>query len=468
MTKKYPLHFLAVVIGFFLLPVVAAASVSITEIMYDPAGSDIGSGSSSASREWIEIHNDGDADVDISSFKFRENDTDHGLSLKQGSAVLSPGGYAVIASSDARFLEDFPAYGGALFDSSFSLHNTGETLAIKDAEGIVIDSVAYESAWGAQNDGNSLQKSGGSFIAALPTPGSAAEGASAGSDPSSSTPTTTPVAENNPGSNWPVEPQVFANAGPNRVTIIGADIAFEAKAWGLQNKPLENARYVWNFGDGTVKEGKKTMHAYRYAGEYIVTLDVASGYFTGSDRVKVSVENSKVLVSSLGSGTKRFVEIKNGSGRELDISGWALTEGGVSFFFPERTFIGGNQKLIFPKEVTGIPAGNDVSLLYPNGSVADRYAPGRLAAAAPTTAGNPPAPAPVIEEALTASANVAAAAGAADGYDGEEGMPSVYKWLAGAIALALVAAFGTARLPRPVPKSGEISADDFTIIEEKD
>ena len=62
-------------IALFLFAPTTNAAVIISEIMYDPAGNDAGSGSSSASREWIEIKTMGILRIDVSSLKFRENDT---------------------------------------------------------------------------------------------------------------------------------------------------------------------------------------------------------------------------------------------------------------------------------------------------------------------------------------------------------------------------------------------------------
>ena len=56
--------------------------VAINEIMYNPDGSDSG-------REWIELYNDADYDIDISGWKFYESNSNHGLTLMQGSKDLA-------------------------------------------------------------------------------------------------------------------------------------------------------------------------------------------------------------------------------------------------------------------------------------------------------------------------------------------------------------------------------------------
>lgn len=464
-------------IALFLFAPTTNAAVIISEIMYDPAGNDAGSGSSSASREWIEIKNDGDIEIDVSSLKFRENDTDHGLALKQGSVVLPPGGYAIIASSDQRFLEDFPAYSGALFDSSFSLSNEGEALVIKYTGDVIIDSVTYEVAWGGKNDGNSLQKSGGSFIAALPTPGG---GTSAGSTPfsvSSSTPAT-PSSNTNQSSNWPVEQQIFANAGPDKTATVGADMVFEGKALGLEKKPIENARFLWNFGDGTTKEGKSVLYAYKYPGEYIVVLDVSSGYFSASDRVLIKAENSKIIISSLGTSQNNFIELTNPSNYDIDISLWMLRSGMTTFFLPARTYIAGNKKLIFASDTTKIipQKGERVELLYPNGSLATLFelsgAGKNIVSSGSANSNRAPAPLVIentVKSAVTPEGGTTSQMAAAVNPLAQNSAPSTYKWLLGLAAVALVSIFGVSYAsysPRTKKESAP-QAKDFKIIEEE-
>jgi len=129
-------------------------------------------------KEWIEILNMSDERVDISAWKLYEQDTNHNLKIIQGNNILGSGEYAVIADNQTEFLTNNPGYAGILFDSSFSLSNTGENISIKNAD-LIIDQLGYNSEWGAQGDGNSLQKidsgsdsnNSGNWQQALPTPG---------------------------------------------------------------------------------------------------------------------------------------------------------------------------------------------------------------------------------------------------------------------------------------------------------
>ncbi len=158
---------LALVAPLALVPLMAFGQVIVSEIMYNPAGSDDG-------REWVEAQNIGEASIDISGWRFFEGNANHKLLIVQGNTYLQPGGFAVLASNPSAFLLDFPGFAGTLFDSSFSLNNTsGETLALKDGKGVVVSEVNYKPVWGAGGDGNSLQLISGSWIASAPTPGKA-------------------------------------------------------------------------------------------------------------------------------------------------------------------------------------------------------------------------------------------------------------------------------------------------------
>ena len=144
-----------------LVPLSAFANVAITEVMYDVSGSDSG-------REWVEIQNQGTDAVDVSGWRFFEEGVNHKLSSNAGY-TLKPGEYAVIADKESAFRTDWANYSGLLFESSFSLKNTGETLELRDSSLKSIASAAYSSGE-AEGDGNSLNLVSGSFVPRRPSP----------------------------------------------------------------------------------------------------------------------------------------------------------------------------------------------------------------------------------------------------------------------------------------------------------
>ena len=122
----------------FFIAAPAYAQVRITEVMYDVPGTDTG-------REWLEVHNESGEAVDLSTWKFFEAESNHSL-VPLGNSMLPAGGYAVIVHTQEKFQADWPSYSGLLFDSVFSLLNTGETLALKDPDGNLVGSFSYSSA----------------------------------------------------------------------------------------------------------------------------------------------------------------------------------------------------------------------------------------------------------------------------------------------------------------------------------
>ena len=154
----------SLLLGVFTVPFLSFANVSFTEIMYDVSGSDTG-------REWVEIT--ADTATDLSDWKLFEANTNHTLTLVKGAALVPAGSFVVIADNTEKFLLDFPSFTGTLFDSSFSLSNTGETISLRNADLVDTDTVSYTSGQGAAGDGNSLQKINSVWAASLPTPGAA-------------------------------------------------------------------------------------------------------------------------------------------------------------------------------------------------------------------------------------------------------------------------------------------------------
>ncbi len=161
----------AFLLFIFAAPIGTAASVQITEVMYDLDGSDSG-------REWVEVTNTGSAPIDIGSWRLFENGTNHTLELVVGLESKLPSGIsAIVVDKPEKFKSDWPSYTGIIFNSAFSLSNTGETLILRNEALQDIDSISYTSAAGAAGDGGSLQRlpaqagQDAVLLSAAPTPG---------------------------------------------------------------------------------------------------------------------------------------------------------------------------------------------------------------------------------------------------------------------------------------------------------
>lgn len=129
--------------------------ISITEIMFDPEGSD-------TKREWIEIFNESGDALNLTGWKLFEGGSNHTLNFVSGSPIVESGKYAVIVDDINSFLEDYPAFDGMLIDSSFSLSNTGEEIILKNSGGEKESSVTY-SALPESESGYSLELEDGNW-----------------------------------------------------------------------------------------------------------------------------------------------------------------------------------------------------------------------------------------------------------------------------------------------------------------
>jgi hypothetical protein len=128
----------------------SSASLIISEIMYNPLGTD-------ESHEWIEIYNNDNSTINLTGWKFYEDETDHSINLVQGSYILQPDSYAIIADNAEQFLIDYPSYSQTLFDTSFgSLSNNGEFIALKNQNSTLIYEINYTTEI-ANGNGKSLE-----------------------------------------------------------------------------------------------------------------------------------------------------------------------------------------------------------------------------------------------------------------------------------------------------------------------
>jgi len=129
-------------------------SAVFSEIYYNPNGTD-------TKHEWVEIYNNGTLAIEITKWKFYEGETNHAIKNTTAETLLNPNSYAVIADNPDTFLADYPEFSGLLFDSSFisGLSNSGELLVLKTGkDGEIIDSASYNSTWGGDGNGFSLEK----------------------------------------------------------------------------------------------------------------------------------------------------------------------------------------------------------------------------------------------------------------------------------------------------------------------
>ena len=140
---------LAIAVGAALLvpllaPTVAdaaATDVVINEIMYNPP-SDLGGD------EFLELHNRGPEAVDLSGWSFA------GITLTFAAGTsIAPNGYLVVSPDPVRFQQTYGRTAAATYTGGLS--NGGETVSLRDAAAVVVDTVTYtdRAPWPGTPDG---------------------------------------------------------------------------------------------------------------------------------------------------------------------------------------------------------------------------------------------------------------------------------------------------------------------------
>jgi hypothetical protein len=355
------------------------ANPQITEVMYDVSGTD-------TNREWIEIYNPDNTALDLTKLKFFEANTNHTITASVGNGVLDPQGFAVLADKPDNFKTDFPGYTGQILDSTFSLSNSGENLALKAADGTILDSITYDPLLGAGGDGNSLQKIANSWAASAPTPGadnSVSQPVATTTPPVATTTATTSPASatttiiqthtvikylsvhSSPEdlSSYQENPVFELSAGRERVVYVGTPLEFAANHKLSKDLQWVSCTFIWSYGDGMEGIGEHVSHIYKHAGEYSVIVNGTCGSKNSVSRTKVLVLAPHISMVI----TATDIEIFNNGSTEVNLGLWKIKNESDSFVFPQDTIIAPLHSILLSIEDTKIKliASSTISLYNP-------------------------------------------------------------------------------------------------------
>lgn len=376
-------------VGVVCLPqVVTAASVTITEVMYSPAGPDSG-------HEWVEVHNQSGQSITLTDWSLRENETDHWITT-DNSQTLKADERAIIADDPQKFTSTYTT-SGLVFDSTFSLNNDGEQIAIVNANDVVVNTLTYDSETGADGDGNSLQLVDSRWVAAEPTPNAVNKEGSVNTNEGevdtesdqSGIPdkileprADDPQEDDNESQDEPTS--VTVNAGDNQQAIAGVQLHLQGTTTVPEGVSSNDADIYWSLGNGDTKDSANIFYTYQHPGDYVATLIYRSEDRHKTDQITVEVLPPDLHITDRKVGSDGYVKIDNQLNRDVNLSGWHLRSGDKANMLPDYTIALANSTLTLNNEATGMLA-PFVQLLYPDGTVADTYRPNHSATTSTTT-----------------------------------------------------------------------------------
>jgi len=355
--------------------------MQITEVMYDPSGTDTG-------HEWVELYNDGGSAITLTSYKFFEANVNHGITAVRGGATVDAGEYIILADDSAKFISDNSSYGGKVFDSSFSLSNSGESLSLKDTSLNIVSTVNYNVALGAAGNGNTICDVSGVWAECQATPGAINSSSNNSSNNNSTTTnststdatTTTASTTTNTNSNSNTSSNSFSipdstnyrygnldiKALRERSVIAGGEYVYSAKAFNYEGQSVSKVQYFYSFGDGGGRESQgDAKYIYGYPGEYELNIEGSTSDGQGIATMHVYVTRPDIVISEIGQ-SEAYIKLHNKTSRDLDLSNYVIDNGNGYFKIAKNTKIKSSGDLTLSGLAMGFGTSSQAKLLFPN------------------------------------------------------------------------------------------------------
>lgn len=381
MNKKFLeiLLFSAAIFGF---PGLVKAEIRINEVAW------MGTVESQY-EEWIELYNDG-TETSLEGWKIYK--AGGSTLLINLSGNISAGEYLLVCRTTPSVSN--PLSGTCDINGSFGgsgLNNSSEHIVLKNNSGSTVDSINATSGWPAGDSTSkaTMQWSGSSWITATGTPG-VANATSGNGDTNNEENEEENTDEEEESEEINVEdaelitPKIYSTRVLKveypKIAIIKSPTHFRAQALDYDRSDLFKGHYVWNMGDGTIREFalgfRETNNGFDHVYEYPGTYTVNVKYFTGFLK-DVPAELEETFIVDVGTATVSIskiypdgaIEIKNTSGNILDLTDWQLRDAsGQNFTFPEGTKIAANKTVVFTKKVTKLNTSLGVNIFTPTNS----------------------------------------------------------------------------------------------------
>lgn len=323
-------------------------AVIINEIMPNPT----------EGQEWIELYNTTSTPIDLTGVTLCDGRANN-CTIAKLEGTIESYGYTVI------------------YLKSNYLNNNGDTVTLLNSSSTIIDTVDYGDIDNGQTiarkaDGTDTSTPGGWSVTTDPTPGT----------PNSITaPPPTPsvsrggsfIETNTTPSSRPIKTKTDAPEEIKKPTIVfkislptygQAGVTSTFAVTSVADPRGGSVFISWNFGDGTLLEGKTVSHTFTSSGIYFISISATSTRGTTSNKqLSFNVYNqpstTSVRIEEVYAYPRNdedsFIELYNASNTTTDISGWQLTtETDKKFNMPSSTTIPAYSYGVFSKLATGL------------------------------------------------------------------------------------------------------------------
>ena len=297
--------------------------IILTEILADPSPP-----VALPEAEYVELYNRSSHPVDLSGWTISDEST----SAQLGALILLPGAYVVLTNAS----EKFEGFRDVMDVSLPSLNNSGDVVALKDAGGVIVDSVAYSDSWyskDAEDGGRALELIDTENLCAGSRNWAVSESRSGG----------TPGAENS------VKASLADNIGPVVWSVAPSDsitlhISFN-EALDHHVPPVDRFRIYPETGIASarftdsslanvtlilgtpLRRGETytlTIHGiYDCSGNLLQDEMSSSQFLIPEQAEKEDIVINEILFNPMAQGVD-FVEVYNRSGKVIDLKNWSL------------------------------------------------------------------------------------------------------------------------------------------------
>jgi len=363
--------FILMIMVFFVLTEKTEARVVINEVQISPIAD-----------RFVELYNEGGSDVDLTGWYLQRRTatgTTYSSMVTSTSfegKIIKAGSYFLISKSSLDNT-DIIAEGMTLTDGNSIRLKKNEKEVVYEI-GIGNSSICGDICVPSPAENKSSQRTvGGDWVVSVPTPGkvnsSLLEENTDNENDEESSEDNNSSSSSDSGSKKKeiiLNPKIMTKIISKKVVVAGIPFEINHETIGYKNEKKILGRFVWNFGDGMVKEEEYSppfYYIYQYPGDYALSLSFYDTHFSvipeSTDRINIKVIPSGINILSVGTVSDPYIELENNSTHEMILNKWIIKGAVRSFEIPERTIILPNKKIKLSPKITGFDFGDLMSLV---------------------------------------------------------------------------------------------------------